>query len=102
MEKNALLNHEVVMASSDKTTNNFISKMKKEGRLIKIAAKIYTTNLNDTPENIIRRNLFFILGELFPDAVMSHRSAFECRPSYLRLYEKDIIARYYRSPVRRS
>ena len=72
MEKNALLNHEVVMASSDKTTNNFISKMKKEGRLIKIAAKIYTTNLNDTPENIIRRNLFFILGELFPDAVMSH------------------------------
>ena len=77
MEKNALLNHEVVMASSDKTTNNFISKMKKEGRLIKIAAKIYTTNLNDTPENIIRRNLFFILGELFPDAVMSHRSAFE-------------------------
>ena len=93
MEKNALLNHEVVMASSDKTTNNFISKMKKEGRLIKIAAKIYTTNLNDTPENIIRRNLFFILGELFPDAA---------HISYLRLYEKDIIARYYRSPVRRS
>jgi len=51
------------MASSDKTTNNFITKMKKEGRLIKIAPKIYTTNLNDSPENIIRRNLFFILGE---------------------------------------
>ncbi len=81
MEKNALLNHEVVMASSDKTTNNFISKMKKEGRLVKIATKIYTTNLNDNPENIIRRNLFFILGELYPDAVMSHRSAFECRPT---------------------
>ena len=69
------------MASSDKTNNNFIIKMKKEGRLIKIATKIYTTNLNDTPENIIRRNLFFILGEMFPDAVMSHRSAFECRPT---------------------
>ena len=24
MEKNALLNHEIVMSSSDKTTNNFI------------------------------------------------------------------------------
>lgn len=81
MEKNDLLSYEVVMASSDKTTNNFISKMKKEGRLVKIATKIYTTNLNDTPENIIRRNLFFILGELFSDAVMSHRSAFECRPT---------------------
>jgi len=40
MEKNALLNHEVVMASSDKTTNNFISKMKKEGRLVKIATAL--------------------------------------------------------------
>ena len=40
MEKNTLLNHEVVMASSDKTTNNFITKMKKEGRLVKIATKI--------------------------------------------------------------
>ena len=81
MEKNALLSHEIVMASSDKATNNFINKMKKEGRVVKIAAKIYTTNLNDTPENIIRRNLFFILGELYPEAVMSHRSAFECRPT---------------------
>ena len=75
MEKNALLNHEVVMASSDKTTNNFITKMKKEGRLVKIATKIYTTNLNDTPENIIRRNLFFILGELYPDAIVVPSSA---------------------------
>ena len=81
MEKNTLLSHEIIMASSDKTTNNFIAKMKKEGRLVKIAPKIYTTNLNDTPENIILRNLFFILGELYPSAVMSHRSAFECRPT---------------------
>lgn len=81
MEKNTLLNHEVVMASSDKITNNFINKMKKEGRIVKIATKIYTTNLNDTSENIIRRNLFFILGELYPEAVMSHRTAFECCPT---------------------
>lgn len=81
MEKNTLLSHEIIMASSDKTTNNFIAKMKKEGCLVKIAPKIYTTNLNDTPENIVLRNLFFILGELYPSAVMSHRSAFECRPT---------------------
>lgn len=86
MEKKLVLNHEIVMASSDKATNNFITKMKKEGRLVKIAAKVYTTNLNDTVENIIRRNLFFILGELFPDAVLSHRSAFECRPAHSRYH----------------
>ena len=81
MEKSALLNHEIVMASSDKSTNYFIKKMKKEGCIVKIAPKIYTTTLNDTPENIIRRNLFFILGKLYPSALLSHRSAFECRPT---------------------
>ena len=71
MEKNALLNHEVVMASSDKTTNNFISKMKKEGRLIKIAAKIYTTNLNDQRHS----------GEYHPQESLFHpwRAVPRCR-----------------------
>ena len=81
MEKELLLSREIVMASSDKMTSRFITQMKREGRIVKIARRIYTTNLNDTPENIIRRNLFYILGELFPDAVLSHRSAFECRPT---------------------
>ena len=30
MENNTLMSHEIVMASSDKVTNKFISKMKKE------------------------------------------------------------------------
>lgn len=37
--------------------------------------------MNDTPEHIVRRNIFFILGKLYPKAVISHRSAFECRPT---------------------
>ena len=81
MEKNPLMNHEIVLASSDKAQNAFITKMKKEGRIIKIASRIYTTNLQDTPENIISRNLFYILGELYPHAMLSHRSAIECRPT---------------------
>ena len=81
METHSLLNHEIVISSSDKVTSKFISKMKKEGRLMKIAPRIYTTNQNDTAEIIIRRNLFFILGSLYPGAVMSHRSAFECCPT---------------------
>ncbi|MBP5562111.1 MAG: Fic family protein [Muribaculaceae bacterium] len=81
MEKNDIMSHEIVMASSEATTRNVLAKMKREGRIVKIATKIYTTNLHDTPENIVRRNLFFILGELYPGAVMSHRSAFECRPT---------------------
>ena len=79
--KESILNHEIIFATSDKTVSKMITVLKKEKRIVKIAAKIYTSNLNDKPENIIRRNLFVILGTLYPDAVLSYRSAFECRPS---------------------
>lgn len=81
MERNPLLDHEIVIGNSDKPRGNIISKMKKAGRLVKIAPRVYTTNLNDTPENIIARNLFYVLGELYPGAVLSYRSALECRPT---------------------
>lgn len=73
--------NEIVMGSSDKTTSDKISRMVKKGKLLKIAPKIYTSNLNDTPERIIKRNVFYILGKLYPKAVISHRTAFECRPT---------------------
>ena len=50
-------------------------------KLRKIAPKIYTTNMEDIPEDIIKRNIFYILGQLFPQAVISHRTAFELKPT---------------------
>lgn len=55
--------------------------MLKEGTLRKIAPKIYTTNMEDSPEEIIRRNLFYVLGQLYPHAVISHRTAYELKPT---------------------
>lgn len=37
--------------------------------------------MKDSLEDIVRRNLFRILGFLFPHAVISHRSAFELKPT---------------------
>jgi len=74
-------NREIIFASQSSAESYWIAKGKKEGKLIKIAPRVYTTNSNDTPENIVRRNLFTILGHLFPKAILSHRSAFECRPT---------------------
>jgi hypothetical protein len=76
-----ILSHEVIIASSDASTSSLIKKLKVEGKLAKIAPKVFTTNLNDTAENIIRRNLFYILGKLYPEAVLSHRTAFEFKPT---------------------
>lgn len=83
MAKNSSLQNvmEIVMATSNKTESGRRTAMLKEGTLRKIATKVYTTNMEDAPEDIIRRNLFYVLGQLFPHAVISHRSAYELKPT---------------------
>ena len=50
------------MATQDKRKSAVMRFMMKAGLLRKIASKVYTTNMEDIPEDIIRRNIFFILG----------------------------------------
>lgn len=89
MENNVFIN-EVIISSSEAKESESITRLKKDGRIVKIAPRVYTSNMNDTPEHIVRRNIFFILGKLYPKAVISHRSAFECRPTA----EGDIFLTY--------
>jgi hypothetical protein len=72
---------EIVFASSDAVVSRKISQMEKSGKLKKVAPRIYTTNLYDSAESIVKRNLLDILAWRFPDAVISHRSASELRPT---------------------
>lgn len=80
MENNTYL-PEILIASSDKKLSAMITRLKKEEKIRKIAPRVYTSNLVDTSENIIKRNLFMIIGKLYPGALISHRSAFELKPS---------------------
>lgn len=72
---------EVIFGSSDKKISRQISILLKKGKIRKIAPRIYTSNLNEPIEDIIRRNLFQILGKQYPGALLSHRSAFEYSPT---------------------
>jgi len=72
---------EVIFSSSDSNLSSQISKLEKSGKLRKIAPRIYTPNYSDKPETIIRRNLFSILGKLYPGSILSHRSALEFQPT---------------------
>jgi len=82
MEKNIPLHlQEILFATSDLAESKQLSKLIKQGVVRKIATKIYSSNFVDTPEVIIRRNLFMVLGRLYPKAVISHRSAFEFAPT---------------------
>ncbi|MBI2285144.1 MAG: Fic family protein [Bacteroidetes bacterium] len=82
MEKNRPIHlQEILFGSSDKAESRRISQLVKQGTIIKIAPSLYTSNLHDTPESIIKRNWFRILAAQYPKALLSHRSALECRPT---------------------
>ena len=72
---------EIVFSSSDSSISKKIKRLEDEGKLNKIAPRIYTSNLTEDPESIIRRNLFQILAHHYPEALLSHRSAFEYKPT---------------------
>lgn len=72
---------EILVANGDKRYSYYLSDLVKKGFVRKVVPKIYTSNLNESNETIVRRNLFLVLGRLFPEAVVSHRSAFEMKPT---------------------
>ena len=72
---------EVIFSSSDPKQAKVINRLIKENLIRKIAPRIYSGNLTDAPEKIVRRNLFNILGKLYPKAMLSHRSALEFKPT---------------------
>ncbi len=73
------LTKEIVFASSDPDVSHAISRLVKQEKLRKIAPRLYTTNLIDSPESIVRRNILNILMWRFPGTIISHRSAREMR-----------------------
>jgi hypothetical protein len=82
MENNLPLHlQEVICSSQDSKISNQLKKLIKSGAIRKIAPRIYSSNLDEPVEGIIRRNLFQILGNLYPGTVLSHRSAFEFQPT---------------------
>ena len=74
-------NQEIIFSSSDSGISKKIAKAEKEGKIRKIAPRIYTSNLRDSVEYIIKRHFFDILQRRFPEAVITHRSASELRPT---------------------
>jgi hypothetical protein len=81
MAANIDFSKEIIFSSSQKSISNQISKAEKTGKIRKIAPRVYTTNLKDSVEEILKRHFFDLLKWRFPKAVISHRSALELRPT---------------------
>ena len=68
---------EIVISSGEGHLSQTIRRAVLAKQLRKIAPRIYTSNFTDDPKQIIQRNRYQLLGQLFPEAVISHRSALE-------------------------
>jgi hypothetical protein len=51
------------------------------GAIKKLAPRLYTTAVNDPPEQVIRRNLWPVVALVAPGTVIAHRTAFEMAPA---------------------
>jgi len=70
---------EIIIGKADRSKE--IKNLENQGLIRKIAPRIYTSTLNESPEKIIRRNWYRLISDLFPDAFLSHRSALERTPT---------------------
>ncbi|MCY4039737.1 MAG: Fic family protein [Gammaproteobacteria bacterium] len=66
---------------SDTGTTRAVSRAVNAGRLRKLASRLYSSNLHDSPEAIVARNLWDIVAGYFPGALIADRTAFENAPA---------------------
>lgn len=70
---------EAFVSSADLTVT--VSRAVKAGRLRKLASRLYTKNMTDEPEYIVKRNLWQIVSGYFPGALVADRTALENAPA---------------------
>jgi len=53
----------------------------KQGKLRKLGSRLYSKNLSSDPEEIIKRNWYYLLKDYYPDALIADRTALENKPA---------------------
>lgn len=72
---------DILFGSAQAAESKRLNRLLKAGRIRKLLPRVYTSDLQGSDANIIRRNLWKLLAFRFPDAVVSHRTALEFGPS---------------------
>ncbi len=75
----SILLPEIIVSNTD--SRKMIFQALAQGKLRKLASRLYTSNFIDTPETIIKRNLWHIIGQLVPGALIADRTALELKPA---------------------
>src|SRR5438105_1549037 len=51
------------------------------GELRKLGSRLYTRNLTEDPERLVRRSWYFLVSSYYPDALIADRTAIENKPA---------------------
>ncbi len=51
------------------------------GQLRKLGSRLYTRNLDEEPERLVRRNWYYLIASYYPDALITDRTALENQPA---------------------
>lgn len=70
---------EVFVSNTELTSA--VSKAVQAGRLRKLGSRLYTRNMTEAPEKIVKRNWYTLLKDYFPDALIADRTALENSPA---------------------
>src|SRR3546814_10364978 len=66
---------------SETSISKPVSEAVDRGELRKIGSRLYTRNLAEDPERLVRRNWYHLITSYYPDALITDRTALENRPA---------------------
>lgn len=66
---------------SDSSISKAVYEAVERGQLRKLGSRLYTRNLQENPERLVRRNWYNLLASYYPDAVIADRTALENKPA---------------------
>lgn len=66
---------------SDTAISKAVSDAMARGRLRKLGSRLYTRNLDEDPERLIKRNWYHLITAYYPDALITDRTGLENRPA---------------------
>lgn len=66
---------------SDSSISKTVYEAIERGKLRKLGSRLYTRNLTEDPERLIKRNWYNLIASYYPDAVIADRTALENKPA---------------------
>jgi len=66
---------------SETTISKAVSEALARGQLRKLGSRLYTRNLDEDPERLVRRNWYYLITAYYPDALITDRTGLENQPA---------------------